>query len=84
MEALSARVTAGDVAARAGIRVSEAETALNALAADTLGTLQVCLNSILHYKWSSGSRCVSAQGMAAVPACCWPCPALPQLSISAI
>ena len=43
VEALAARVTAGDVAARAGIRVSEAETALNALAADTLGTLQVRL-----------------------------------------
>lgn len=41
VESLAARVTAGDVAARAGIRVSEAETALNALAADTLGTLQV-------------------------------------------
>jgi hypothetical protein len=42
VESLAARVTAGDVAARAGIRVAEAETALNALAADTLGTLQVC------------------------------------------
>ena len=48
MEALAARVTAGDVAARAGIRVSEAETALNALAADTLGTLQARLPAADH------------------------------------
>lgn len=56
VESLAARVTAGDVAARAGIRVAEAETALNALAADTLGTLQVSS--------CTGLACASVGGQA--------------------
>ena len=43
LEALGGRVTVGDVAGRAGVRVSEAEQALNALAADCQGTLEVWL-----------------------------------------
>ncbi|KAK9853908.1 hypothetical protein WJX84_006746 [Apatococcus fuscideae] len=41
METLNCRATVGDVAGAAGLQVDEAEAALNALAADTLGTLQV-------------------------------------------
>ena len=41
VESLGGRVTVGEVAARAGVRLNEAEAALNALAADSLGTLQV-------------------------------------------
>lgn len=46
METLNCRATVGDVAGAAGLKVEEAEAALNALAADTLGTLQVHLLSI--------------------------------------
>lgn len=41
VEDLGRRVTIGDVAARAGIKVSEAEKALRALASDTNGFLEV-------------------------------------------
>ena len=41
VESLNGRVTVGDVAARAGVSISEAGEALNALAADTQGTLEV-------------------------------------------
>lgn len=41
IEALRYEVTVGDVAARAGISLAEAEEALTALAADSLGTLKV-------------------------------------------
>ncbi len=41
VESLGGRVTVGDVSARAGVKISEAEEALNALAADTSGTLEV-------------------------------------------
>lgn len=41
IQALGGRVTVGDVAARAGVRVSEAESALNALAADCNASIQV-------------------------------------------
>lgn len=41
VEGLGGRVTVGDVAARAGVKLSEAEEALNALAADAGGTLEV-------------------------------------------
>ena len=41
VEGLGGRVTVGDVAARAGVKISEAEEALNALAADAGGTLEV-------------------------------------------
>ena len=40
VESLGDRVTVGDVAARAGVKISEAEEALNALAADAGGTLE--------------------------------------------
>ena len=43
VESLGGRVTVGDVAARAGVKISEAEEALNALAADSSGTLEVNL-----------------------------------------
>ena len=36
------RVTVGDVASRAGLNVTQAQTALQALAADTDGFLEVC------------------------------------------
>ena len=39
--ALGYRVTVGDVAARAGVKVSEADEALKALAYDSLGALEV-------------------------------------------
>lgn len=35
-------MTVGDTAARAGVSVQEAEEALNALTADSLGSIQVC------------------------------------------
>ena len=41
VESLNGRVTVGDIAGRAGVSISEAEEALNALAADTQGTLEV-------------------------------------------
>lgn len=41
VESLGGRVTLGDVSARAGVKISEAEEALNALAADASGTLEV-------------------------------------------
>lgn len=43
VEGLGGRVTVGDVSARAGVKISEAEEALNALAADASGTLEVSL-----------------------------------------
>ena len=53
VESLGGRVTVGDVSARAGVKISEAEEALNALAADAAGTLEasMCLArvSILVY-----------------------------------
>lgn len=41
VEGLGGRVTVGDVAARAGVKINEAEEALNALASDAGGTLEV-------------------------------------------
>lgn len=41
VEQLGGRVTVGDVSARAGVKVSEAEEVLNALAADCNGSIQV-------------------------------------------
>ena len=46
MESLGSRVTVGDVAARAGVTISEAEEALNALAADCAGSLEVSLSKL--------------------------------------
>lgn len=48
VEGLGGRVTVGDVAARAGVKINEAEEALNALAADCGGTLEVCCCISLH------------------------------------
>lgn len=41
MESLGGRVTVGDVSSRAGLTLGETERTLNALAADSEGTLQV-------------------------------------------
>ncbi len=41
IDSLGYRVTVGDVAARAGVKLSEAEEALKALAYDSLGHLEV-------------------------------------------
>lgn len=43
VESLGGRVTVGDVAAKAGVTVSEAEEALNALAADCGGSLEASM-----------------------------------------
>ena len=42
------QVTVGDVAAQAGVKPSDAEAALQALAADTRGTLEVMLALCTH------------------------------------
>jgi hypothetical protein len=57
IQALGGRVTVGDVAARAGVRVSEAESALNALAADCNASIQVRLVVILNPQISSPGTC---------------------------
>lgn len=49
IERLSYRVTTGDVAATAGVSVFEAEQALRAIAADTLGTLNVSSDGEILY-----------------------------------
>ncbi len=65
METLSCRATVGDVAGAAGLQVDQAEAALNALAADTLGTLQVSSSqpcSVVHadiHKVQLSSWCCS-------------------------
>jgi hypothetical protein len=41
IDRLGSSVTVGDVAATAGVTIADAEAALNALAADCQGTLQV-------------------------------------------
>ena len=41
MEGLGGRVTVGDVSSRAGLTLAQTERTLNALAADSEGTLQV-------------------------------------------
>lgn len=45
VEALGRRVTVGDVSSGAGVSLSEAEEALNALAADSAGSLEVCAHA---------------------------------------
>lgn len=47
VESLGGRVTVGDVAANAGVTVDEAEEALNALASDCGGSLEVCMRAKL-------------------------------------
>jgi hypothetical protein len=46
VDSLGGRVTVGDVAAQAGLKLDEAERALQALAADTAGFLEVMLVKI--------------------------------------
>ena len=50
VESLGGRVTVGDVAGRAGIKIEEAEEALNALAADAGGAIEVSTRSFSHCK----------------------------------
>lgn len=47
-EALGGRVTVGDVAARAGVSLGDAERTLNALAADAQGVLEVSGHASCH------------------------------------
>ena len=47
MEALGRRVTVGDVASKAGVSLAQAEEALNALAADSAGSLEVRPRALL-------------------------------------
>ena len=55
------QVTVGDVAAQAGVKPSDAEAALQALAADTQGTLEVQARSpALHDGLCSQLRCMRA------------------------
>ena len=68
VEGLGGRVTVGDVAARAGVKLSEAEEALNALAADAGGTLEVSterppaqMKSILQCSSFTLSLCFAGQ-----------------------
>ena len=59
VERLRYEVTAGDVAAQAGVTISEAEEALNALAADSFSTLKVCAPSLQSCMPRPGSeRCI--------------------------
>ena len=44
-------MTIGDVAAEAGVRTSEAEEALNALAADCNASIQVCVFETIPIQW---------------------------------
>lgn len=52
VDSLGGRVTVGDVAAQAGLKLDEAERALQALAADTGGFLEVMLVKISRRKWA--------------------------------
>ena len=47
VQSLGGRVTIGDVSSRAGLTLGETERALNALAADSEGTLQVSAQRFL-------------------------------------
>lgn len=47
VQSLGGRVTIGDVSSRAGLTLGETERALNALAADSEGTLQVSAQHFL-------------------------------------
>lgn len=51
VNSLGRRVTVGDVAAQAGLKLDEAEKALQALAADTDGFLEVTLVKINRRNW---------------------------------
>ncbi|KAF5841464.1 hypothetical protein DUNSADRAFT_12908 [Dunaliella salina] len=56
VEGLGYRVTAGDVAARAGVKVAEADEALQALAFDTEGALEVSAEGDVVYALSPSFR----------------------------
>jgi len=56
VESLGGRVTAGDVAARAGLKLTEAEPALRALATDTGATLKVSAQGDLLYVYPTAVR----------------------------
>ena len=49
VDACGGRVTVGDVASRAGLKLNEAQKALQALAADTDGFLEVVFLSFLSF-----------------------------------
>lgn len=53
---MGGRVTIGDVAAQAGVRTSEAEEALNALAADCNASIQV---SDIMKLYAAGLECLN-------------------------
>ena len=50
VDELGRRVTVGDVASKGGLKISQAEMALQALAADTGGFLEVNENKYWHWK----------------------------------
>ena len=56
VESLGGRCTVGDVAAAAGCKVSDAERALTAVAADTLAALEVSAEGDLLYVFPDGGR----------------------------
>eukprot|EP00271_Cylindrocystis_brebissonii_P013299 TRINITY_DN33030_c0_g1_i1.p1 TRINITY_DN33030_c0_g1~~TRINITY_DN33030_c0_g1_i1.p1 ORF type:complete len:654 (+),score=95.47 TRINITY_DN33030_c0_g1_i1:128-1963(+) len=56
VEFLGGRVTVGDVAAKAGVKISEAEVALRALAADTGGFLEVSNDGDVLYVFKQDFR----------------------------
>lgn len=49
VDACGGRVTIGDVASRAGLKLNEAQKALQALAADTNGFLEVHMTDVVIY-----------------------------------
>lgn len=58
--ALGYRVTVGDVAAKAGVKLSEADAALKAVAYDSLGNLEV-----------RAALCLLLRHSASMPPCEW-------------
>ena len=62
----------GDVSARSGVTPSEAEQALQALAADAQGTLQVSRNALAHLRRSHnrGTSHLGARGSVGMVPCC--------------
>jgi hypothetical protein len=61
VESLGCSVTVGDVAAAAGCKVSEAERAMTAIAADTAAALEVSSDGDLLYVFDKGFRGAIAQ-----------------------
>ena len=62
VESLGGSVTVGDVAAAAGVKVSEAERAMTAIAADTGAALEVSSAGDLLYVFKPGFRNALARG----------------------